>query len=78
MFLFQSSYKYKHLKMYKNKKEHFLHLEKKQIKLTSICTILSMRKPNQQTFFLFSSEHSMANPLPPVKPHKTKSNISKT
>lgn len=28
MFLFQSKYKYKHLKMYKNKKGHFLHLKK--------------------------------------------------
>lgn len=28
MFLFQSNYKYKHLKMYKNKKGCFLHLTK--------------------------------------------------
>lgn len=27
MFLFQSNYKYKYLKMYKNKKGHFLHLK---------------------------------------------------
>lgn len=51
-----------------------------KIRLTSICTILSVRKSNQQTFFfLVSSEHSMPNPLPPNPATlKTKSNTSKT
>lgn len=37
-----------------------------------------MRKPNQQTFIVFSSEHSMPNPLPQIQPHlKLKATIQK-